>query len=309
MTMKRPVDLTAHDAWFAAHTDATDWARIVAFRARPRFLDGVRRYSGAMQPFFAQSTILNKVVVEAWRFQMLVFTLWLHETHDADAPRSGLTLANLTRVCAAMNLASAGRVFAFVQLMRVGRFLEVAPPGRDARIVRFVPTARFMAIVEEWNAQVFAAIDAANGDDRLTAAASAHPGLGTAMRTRGAQGLLDGWDPLAAFPEFAVFAGCDGGIQLMEHVTLSAVGDDGIVRTGPVALNLRAQARGFGGSRTHLLRLLDRAEAAGMLDGPHHHGSEVRFTERTLCAFLGFIASFLSNFERHAFAALAAGDA
>lgn len=293
------VDITAHDAHFAGRASDEEWARITAFRARPRFLDGVRRHAGAMQPFFAQSMILNKVVVEAWRFQMLVLTLWLDETYDIHDARSGLTVANLQRLCAQMKIASPGRVFAFIQLMRAGAFLTRAPAGADARVVRFVPTPRFMEIVEEWNTNIFAAIDATAGNTRLADLARAQPDLGRNMRTSGGAALIAGWDAMGPFPEFEFFAGCDGGFLMMEYIVVRAIGDDGHVRAGPVDVDLHRRARDFGGSRSNLTRLLDRALDAGMLAEPHAMGRNVVLTPRTICAFLGFIASFLAFFEEH----------
>ena len=305
--MGEAIDPAMHDAVFAARAGEAEWRRIAAFRDRPRFLDGVRRHAGVMRPFFGRSPILNKVVVEAWRFQIIVLTLYLHETCDPADPRSGLTIANLQRLCASLDLASAGRVYAFVQLMRVAGFLEAAPAGPDARVSRLAPTPRFAAIVETWNANIFASIDAAAPEGGLVALARAQPDLGRRMRTSGAEGLLAGWDAFRPFPESALFAGCDGGFMLMEHVVGRAIQPDGRIVTGPVALDLTAQARGFGGSRTNLLRLLDRAHGMGLLAVPHRAGREVVFRSLTICASLGFLASFLGYFEMHACLASASG--
>jgi len=116
-------DITAHDAHFASRTSAEDWARIMAFRNLPHFLDGARRHEGLMQPFFAYNLILNKVVVEFWRFQLLVFTLYLHSVRDFKDPRTGLTLSNLQKTCSKLALASPGRVYAFLNIMRLGGYL------------------------------------------------------------------------------------------------------------------------------------------------------------------------------------------
>lgn len=308
----RYLDLAAHDAEFAARMDASAWARIRRFRDYPRFLDGVRRHEGVMQPFFANNLVLNRVVTEVWRFQILVFTLYLHATRDAADPRSGLTVGNLQRICAKLNLASPGRVNALLNIMKFGGYLAASRSQGDSRVVQLEPTLRFMAIVEEWNANIFASIDAATagadqrryGPDMLADLHARHPELGRGMRTHGAEGLLDGWSPIDPFTEVIHFAASDGGWLMMEHLVLRAMKGGNSICITPVALNMRATARQFGGSRSNLMRLLETGYEIGLLDEPPRGGSNVVLSSRMVCSFLTFMASFLGYFEESAAAAL-----
>ncbi len=303
------LDLGAHDDLFAARTTPADWARIAAFRDRPHFLDGVRRHEGVMQPFFAHNFILNRVVTEVWRFQMLVFTLFLADTRDPADPRTGLTVGNLQRICAAKKLASAGRVTAFLNIMKLGGYLAASRSTIDSRVVHLEPTALFTRIVEEWNDNIFAAIDAASAGaasplGSLVALRARHPALGRLMRTSGAEGLLAGWDPLGPFPETYHFAATDGGWLMIEHLVIRAIAGQTRVHIEPVALTMRAAAKQFGGSRSNLMRALDSGYATGLLDEPPRGGSHVVLSPRMACAFLAFMASFLGYFEQHARIAL-----
>ncbi len=295
----RQVDIGANDELFSRRAPPEEWARIIAFRGRPRFLDGVRRHADAMAPFFAYNFLLNKVVTEIYRFQMLVLTLYLHETYDADDSRSGLTVANLRAACGRLGIASPGRATAFLNIMRVAGYLATAPAGLDRRVVRLVPTPRFMTIVEAWNANVFASIDATAPENRFVELAAQLPQLGTAMRTSGAEGLLAGWDPLGPFPEVLHFGSADGGWQLMEYLSGRAIGHGDVPLIEPIDLNLARTAKQFGGSRSNLIRLLDSAYAHGLLDAPPRLGREVVLSSRMLCAFLTFIASYLDYYEHH----------
>jgi hypothetical protein len=157
------VALDRHDDLFSARVVATaggqDWEAIRAFRDSPTFIDAVLCYDAISGPFYANQFILNKVVPEAWRFQMIVFLLHLHDTRDWADPRSGLTLANFQRVCAQLGLASAGRAMAFLNIMRVGGYLARSRSEADGRIVHLEPTPRFMATVEQWNDGIFTLID------------------------------------------------------------------------------------------------------------------------------------------------------
>ena len=162
-----------------------------------------------------------------------------------------------------------------------------------------------MATVGEWNEGIFAAIDAADPSAGLTVAQQAHPGLGEQMRTLGAEGLLAGWQPLDPFPEVFHFAAADGGWLLIEHLVGEAIRHPGPPRLEPVSLNLRKMSGQFGGSRSNLRRLLDRAYELDLLQLPPKGGAEILLSSRMLCSFLGFLASFLSNFQLHAQTGLA----
>jgi hypothetical protein len=303
--MTNPIDIRLYDSVFASRTSPEEWNRIAAFRDLPQFLAGVRRHEGTMAPLLTGNMFLNKIATETWRFQMLVFALYLHDTADPANPRSGLTVTALQKICRDLGLASPGRVATFVNILKLGRYLSSVRSVADSRVVHLVPTARFMDIVEEWNRNIFAAIDAAQPDAGLIALTARYPALGRAMRTSGAEGLIGGWLPLGPFPEVQHFADCDGGWLLMEHIIGKWIADDGTVTITPVSINMRDIARRFGGSRSNLLRLLEQGHAMGLLDEAPQGGARVVFSARMVCSYFGFIASYLDNFRRHALKGLA----
>jgi len=298
------LDIRQHDTLFASRTTADDWARIVAFRDRPNFLSGVRRHEGVMQPFFAHNLILNKVVTEVWRFQILVFALYLHDTRNPLDPRSGLTVANLQKICTMLSLASPGRVYAFLNIMKIGGYLVGVRSTIDSRVNYLEPTPAFMAIVEEWNDNIFASIDTAHPEAGFVALRAKHPELGRHMRTSGAEGLLEGWLPLDPFPEVFHFAAVDGGWLLMEHVVINAIQGNTDINLSSTAISMRSAAKQFGGSRSNFMRLLESGYELGLLEMPPHAGCGIVFSNRMTCAFLAFMASFLGYFEMHAHIAL-----
>ena len=51
-------------------------------RNHPQFMRALFTYDARMPDYFSHNTILNKVVTEAWRFEMLVYTLHLYDTRD-----------------------------------------------------------------------------------------------------------------------------------------------------------------------------------------------------------------------------------
>ncbi len=302
--MNEFLKIDMHDDLFKGRIEADEWERILAFRSRPHFLKGVNRHAGLMTPFFSQNFILSKVVVEAWRFQMIVCTLYLHTTRDVDNPRSGLTLANLQRVCSQLNLASPGRVFAFLNIMKLGGFLSSSRSKQDSRIVHFEPTPHFLSVVEEWNSGIFASVDAVIPEENLLALSVLHTSLGEGMRTCGAQRILTGWQPLESFPEVMHFAATDGGWMLMETVIAQCLQDPGGCRIKPVNYNLHKIAPILGGSRSNFRRLLEEAYTQGLLEEAPKGGANIILSTLMICSFLTFMASYLSNYRDQTYRAL-----
>ena len=286
------------DARFAARIDdqpdVIQWHAIKAFRDAPGFPNAALRYDTISGPFYGNQFILNKVVPEAWRFQMIVFLLHLYETRDPADPRSGLTLANFQKLCATLKLASAGRAFAFLNIMRVGGYLARSQSETDRRIVHLEPTPHFIETVERWNDGIFELIDTAIPSAGLVAARARNATLGQSMRRRSAEKILAGWQPLAAFPEVEHFAARDGGWMLLARaIALS-------LRQGtrmPVAIDLPAFGKEFGSSRSQLRRILESAHEAGLLEAPPQNGTNICLSPLLFCAFMTWLASYLANYH------------
>lgn len=286
-----------NDADFVSRGATEDWPAIFAFRDQPGFCDAVMVYAEIMAPFFAHNFVLNKVVTEAWRFQMLVFALHLHQTRDPADPHSGLTISNFRAICARQEIASGGRAAAYINIMQLGGYLTRVRSPQHRRIVHYEPTPMFMATVEQWNEGIFRTIDTACSDEGLQGRRREYPGLGAEMRRRSAERLLAGWKPLAPFPEVEHFMVSDGGWMLITGIISE------VLRTGgarPVALDLDALGKRAGVSRSHLRRLLEAAHKTRLLTEPPRNGAQVAPSPLLVDAFLTWLASYLSNFRLRA---------
>lgn len=304
----RPFRIDGLDAELAGRTTAEDWRRILVLRDHPSFLRGLALYGQLIPQYFANNLILNKVVTEAWRFEMLVYTLYLHDKRDAADPRSGLTFANLQRICAIQKCASRGRVFAILGLMQVGGLLRRVRAADDSRVVHLVPSDAFIEIVEGWNHRIFQIIDAIAPEGALAARHKSEPRFGWDMRRRGAESILSGWKLLEPFPEVEHFVSRDGGWMLL----LSCVAETILRSEGshivPVAVDLQVFGARFGVSRSHLRRLLESAHQAGLLEAPPRNGAHILLSHRLVASFIACMASELGNYRLWAQSSFPAGD-
>jgi hypothetical protein len=292
--------ITTFDQLFAARTTPDEWKRILAFRNLPRFGEALKTYAALIPHYFSDNVLLNKVVTEAWRFEMLVYTLYLHDSRNPADPSTGLTLSNLQRICAEQKCASKGRVFAILSLMHVGGYLRQQKSEADSRIKHLEPTPKFLNIVEGWNNRILQVIDAVDSQGGLAASHSSDPQIGRNMRTRGAEGLLAGFKLLDPFPEVFHFVSSDGGWMLLLHCVDEALRLGDYKQIAPVTVDLAAFGKRFSVSRSHLRRLLESAYTEGLLTAPPRNGNDIRLSGQLVAAFQTCMASELSFYRRNA---------
>ncbi|MGL4406516.1 MAG: hypothetical protein ACRCT6_12190, partial [Notoacmeibacter sp.] len=284
-------------------TTPDDWQRILAFRNCSNFKAALPRYHELMTHFYSGNLMLNKVVTEAWRFEMLVYALHLYDSRDPANPRSGLTLTNLEKICVAQKCASPGRVRAIIGIMWLGGFIKRYRSKLDSRIVHFEPSQDFIAIVEGWNNRIFQIIDAVYPEGKLAECHALHQRFGWEMRKGGAQGLLDGWKLLDPFPEVFHFVSRDGGWMLLLHCAFEALRLGNGTHIAPVSVDLAEFGVRFGVSRSHLRRLLEAAYKSGLLSAPPQNGSHIVLAPELLASYLTCMASELDFFQGHSLAA------
>ena len=301
-----PFELNAFDTEFSARVTPDEWSRILGFRNAPGFDATLPNYHHLIGTYFSGNVLLNKVVTERWRFEMLVYTLYLHEKYDPANPRSGLTLSNLEKLCAQQRCASPGRVRTIIGIMWVSGFLKRQKSKIDSRITRFEPSKKFFDIVEGWNNRIFQTIDAVFPDGNLAQSHLNHPRLSSEMRTRGAEGLLKGWKLLEPFPEVFHFISRDGGWMLLLHCAYESLRLGNGTHIVPVSVDLAAFGARFGVSRSHLRRLLETAYEQGLLTEAPRNGSHIALAPKTLAAYLSCMASELDYYRGQALAGKAA---
>lgn len=281
------------DAVLRPRMTPAEWTRVCALRNHPRFPLALATYDALMPDYFADNLILNKIVTEAWRFEMLVYTLYLGERDEPPV----LTVSGLQKICSEQNCASPGRVMAILGIMNLGGYLSRQKSVHDKRIKILAPTKGFLKIVEGWNQIIFQIIDAVHPEDQLARGHAAIPCFGRDMRQRGAQTLLAGWKLLDPFPEVFQFVSKDGGWMLLLHCASRALaGWDGDT-LAPVSVDLRAFGARFGVSRSHLRRILESAHEAGLLIAPPSNGSDIRLSNELVASFMTCMASELGNYR------------
>lgn len=283
------------DAQLQQRMSPQEWRRILAFRNHPNFLNALNRYNELIPAYFADNSILNKVVTEAWRFQMLVYTLYLHDTAVPSDPRSGLTLGRLQQICVQQGIASSGRVLAIVGIMQLGGFLKRKRSQLDSRVVHLQPSDAFIAIVEGWNRRICEIVDAVVPEHQLAISHQSHPSFGRRIRRKAAETMLAGWKILDPFPEVMHFLARDAAWMLLLRATTMTLAQSRHGEIHPVSIDLESFGHRFGVSRSHFRRVLDTAFEAGLLNAPPRNGNHILLAPELIASYLTCMASELGN--------------
>jgi hypothetical protein len=294
--------LDAFDIEFSARAQPDEWQRTLETRNQRNFVNAVLKYHAELPHRSSGNTILNKVVAEAARYELLTYTLYLYDIRDPANPRSGLTITNLEKLCIRQNCASPGRVRAYIGLMWSAGYLKRHQSKTDSRVAHFEPTKKLMDIVEGWNHEIFKTIDDIFPADGLARRHSTEPRFGWDMRRNATEEVIAGWRPFELFPEVYHFISHDAGWLFLLHMIGEMMRQSGGTHIVPVQVDLPEFGARFGVSRSHLRRLLESAFEKGLLEQPPQNGTHIVLSRRLVAAYFMSMASELSFYRTHALA-------
>ena len=290
--------LDAFDSELSRRMSASEWRRTSSFRDHPLFLKALFRNDELIPALFSHNPMLNKVVTEAWRFEMLVYSLHLHDTRDPADPRTGLTISRLQALCARQECASRGRVFAVLGIMRIAGYLKARRSSLDSRVTHLEPSPEFVGVVEVLEPGHSPGYRRRDARGQSCARPSDYPRFGWDMRERGAQALIAGWKLLDPFPEVMHFVSRDGGWMLLIRIVADALRASGGREIAPVSIPLTKFAETFHVSRSHSWRLLGSAHAAGLLT--ERSAGQVVPSPLLVASYLACLAAEMSHYRQWA---------
>jgi hypothetical protein len=246
----------------SAHGPLSPAAR-AALIADPRFPAAARRAAARLVDLHEGNRLLNLIVNDRGRMLVSLIALDLHFRRDEDG--IGLTPGRLRRTCAATGTCSPARASALLALMRLGEFVRPAPTPRDRRHRELVPTEKLLASQRErWRCNLECAAPLLP-EARQALAALDDVAYFSAMVREMCAYYYAGFRPLGEVPALRLFCERSGGMFVV--LTLLAAEGDGETAAGapPVPVSVSHLARRIGTSRTHVIKLLGDAAAAGLL--------------------------------------------
>jgi hypothetical protein len=216
------------------------------------------------------------------------------DTQDDD-PGSGLTPGRFKAFCVQNRVCSEGRAAAVLAFMRLSGHLESASHPADRRITLLKPSAKLREMTRS------------RLEVQLSAAAMVCPEIAPALEQfdrpdierffylQSLSRFKSGMRLLAHAPALRLFADRDVGVLVLYALMLGAPDLDEMPPAGPVPLSIAALSRRFRVSRTHILRLIRDAEAAGLLSRGGERGELVSFSPELRQGFRDFVAAGLQH--------------
>lgn len=190
--------------------------------------------------------------------------LLYHEvTRDPADPRSGILPSRVKADAVELGLCSPGRAATFLALLQMGGHLAAGPAAEDRRVRRLVPTEKLWDVVRGRMERQYAAIGHISDTARAAVGQLHDRGLLGRLVVALNDDFTSGFRVLDHAPDLWLFAERSGGLLLLYHLMLRT--PEAAFPLGPVPMPLAEMSRQLGLSRTHVLRLVRDAEAAGLL--------------------------------------------
>jgi len=282
---------------------------IVALTGHPDFPEAARRSARAAIEMHRSERLVGWILSDRARAVFGHMALYLHATRDEGDPRSGLTASRLKDLAVETGLCSAGRAAAMLGLMRAARLVIAAPGEADRRVKRLLPTERMLDLVRIRTARQFEAVAPLLPEAERALALIHDTGFAYALVRALGDYFTAGFRILAHTPGLSLFAERDSGMIILFSLLLAGEGDGAFPPAGPVPVSIAETARRFGVSRTHVLRLLREAEAAGLLSRSGARGDAIVLHPRVIGSAMNFFAVIFLYLNSAARAALAEFEA
>src|SRR5215470_5598705 len=237
---------------------------VAALRAHPLLSNAVIAAAGALVAITPRPPV---IINDLGRFVIGNLALYLHYSRDPADPRSGLSAGRLKALCTEQNVCSRGRAVAVMVLMRNAGDLVPAACQVDQRLRLLVPTERLIKACRQYWEAIFRgmalviprrsdAVAALQREDVSAAFSQVFGGYfcaGVRMFKLGGQGLTP-------------FAQRNAALAILLSLFVASEQDGSSGSPATVSISIAELARRFGVSRPQVVRVLDTAVEASLVE-------------------------------------------
>ena len=237
---------------------------VAALRAHPLLPNAVRAAAGALVAITPRPPV---IINDLGRLNIGNLALYLHYSRDPADPRSGLSAGRLKALCTEQNVCSSGRARAVMVLMHKAGDLVPATCPVDQRLRLLVPTERLVKACRQYWEAIFCGmalviprrsdpVAALQSEDVSAAFSQVFGGYfcaGMRMFKLGGQGLIP-------------FAQRNAALAILLSLFVASDRDGRASSPAPVPISIAELARRFGVSRPQVVRVLDKAVEASLVE-------------------------------------------
>ena len=262
--------------------------------ANPRFPDALTAFIEAVLRLYEDDPLLTRLLLEAGRQVMFSIIICLHVRYKEADRATWPTMSLLQQSMTQFGLSSPRRIEALVaRLIRFG-FLKSVAAKSDRRFHILTPTAKMVAHDLDWLAAHYLPLHVMFPDDRYAPAIKRDPSFQRTQRLAAISFFGRGAELLASNQAVMLFLSRDAGVMILMKLIQMADAGDG---KSPTRLSYDDIGSRFGVSRTHVRKILQDAEQAGLVHLSGRGGRLVELMPSVRQAFARFVADSMSGHD------------
>jgi len=229
--------------------------------AHPRFAVARACFVDGILALYEGDALLTRLMGEAARGVIFLVLVCLEAGHDEDDPSTWLTLGRLKQQLEPYGLSSPRHIEGLVSLLVHNGFLESIPSQSDRRLRFLRATGKMLSVDHDWLVANYQPLQSMFPDPGYDEVLRRDPAFRRVLRRVAIDSLANGARILGGNPEIMMFHERDAGILILFNLAQLAGGPDG----RPAEFDYKETGARFGVSRTHVQKILQDAESAGLL--------------------------------------------
>jgi DNA-binding MarR family transcriptional regulator len=258
--------------------------------SHPRFPAAREGFVKAILALYEYKPAINRLV-EAGRGVLFLTIMCLHARYDEADRATWPTLRLVTESTAQQGVASPRRIHSLVAQFIDAGYLEACLSPRDRRVRLLTPTAKLVAHDQDWLVALYLPLQILFPKPGYARIMERDPSFQLAQRLISSGFFALGAKVMAGNPIVMQFMQRDAGMTILMKL-MQLVGRKG--GAAPEELLYSDIGKRLGVSRTHVRKVLEEAEAGGLVRLTREGGRSVAVTPALVQAFDRFVADGMS---------------
>lgn len=250
---------------------------VAALRAHPLLPEAVCAAAGAFVVIARQPPV---IINDLGRLVIGNLSLYLHYSRNPADPSSGLSAGRMKVLCAEQKVCSKGRVLAVMALIRQAGYLVPATCQVDQRLRLLVPTDKLITACRQYWEAIFRGMAMViPGRSDAIAALQCEDVLAAFLRVFGGY-FCAGMRMFKPGAGLTPFAQRNAGLAILFSLLVASEQNGRAGLPVTVRISIAELARRFGVSRPQVVRVLDKAVEASLVERSGPDGQEIMVLPR-----------------------------
>ena len=285
--MPRPATSAPDLKLVPAHLSADE---ILAY---PRFPAAREAFVKGVLALYEYKPAVNRLV-EAGRGVLFLNVMCLHARYDEADRATWPTLRLVTETTTRQGVASPRRIHSLVAQFIDAGYLEIRLSPRDRRVRILTPTAKLVAHDQDWLVALYLPLQVLFPEPGYARIIERDPSFQMAQRLVSSGFFAFGAKVMASNPIVMQFMQRDAGMTILVKLMQLVGRKGGAAREELLYSDI---GKRLGVSRTHVRKVLQEAEAGGLVRLTQEGGRSVAVTPALVQAFDRFVADGMSGHD------------